>query len=175
MNVLYVLIIVCANVITAMFSPICIYGLIIPCGSFLVGVTFFLRDFIQLNMGRTHVYKLILLASTLSGVVSFVLGDSLWVSIASVASFFISEAIDTEIFTRLKRSLVKRIFISGAIGGTLDSAIFVIIALSPFGSGMLPWSAVPYAILGQAIVKCCMQLGSVLLLSTNLKDGERSY
>lgn len=158
---LYVLIIVLANVITAMFQPICFYNLIIPCGSFLVGITFFLRDFIQLRIGRTNIYKLIFSATVVSGVVSVILGDSASIAFASVISFFISEAFDTEIFTRLKYSLEKRVIISGLVGGTLDSTIFVVLALSPIGSGVLSWESVPYAILGQMIVKCVIQFISL--------------
>ena len=162
---LYVLIIVLANVITAMFQPICFYNLIIPCGSFLVGVTFFLRDFIQLRIGRTNIYKLILLAAVVSGAVSISLGDSVSIAFASVISFFISEAFDTEIFTRLRYSLAKRVIISGLVGGILDSTIFVLLALSPIGSGVLPWESVPYAVLGQMIVKSGMQFIALPIIS----------
>ena len=154
---LYVIVITLANIITAMFPPICLWGLIIPCGSFLVGITFFLRDFIQLNIGRNNVYKLILLATGISCVVSIYLGDTLTVAIASVISFFVSEAFDTEVFTRLKCSLTKRVVISGLIGGILDSTIFVVLALSPLTSNLLPWESIPNAILGQMLIKCSVQ------------------
>lgn len=157
MKLLYLTIIVVANVITAMFPPLRFYNLIIPCGSFLVGVTFFLRDFIQLRTGKVSVYKLILLAAAISGAVSFILGDTWNVAMASVISFFVSEAMDTELFTRLKLSITSRVMISGVIGGILDSTIFIALALSPIGSNVLPWASVPYAILGQTIVKCVMQ------------------
>lgn len=168
MKLLYLAIIVVANVVTAMFPPLRFYRLIIPCGSFLVGVTFFLRDFIQLRVGKVNVYKLILLSAAISGVVSFTLGDVWIVALASVISFFVSEALDTELFTRLKLSLKKRIIISGLVGGTLDSAIFVVIALSPIGANILPWESVPYAIIGQTIVKCIMQF-TVLPLTHKFK------
>lgn len=157
MSAIYVLIIVVANIITAMFPPIMISNLIIPCGSFLVGITFFMRDFIQLKVGKVNVYKLIVLSAGISGLVSICMGDVWIVALASVISFFVSEALDTELFTRLKLSLKKRIMISGLVGGTLDSAIFVVIALSPIGTNILPWESVPYAILGQTLVKCVMQ------------------
>ena len=157
MLVTYVLVIVVANVITAMLPPLSLFGLIVPCGSFLVGVTFFLRDFIQLRIGKINTYNLILLAATISGLVSFTLGDTLNVALASVVSFFTSEALDTEVFTRLRLNLKHRVVISGLVGGTLDSTIFIVLALSPIGSGVLPWESVPYAIFGQTIVKCCMQ------------------
>jgi uncharacterized PurR-regulated membrane protein YhhQ (DUF165 family) len=158
MLVAYVLVIVVANVVTAMFQPLTVAGIIIPCGSFLVGVTFFLRDFIQLRVGKRKVYKLIVLSAVISGFISLVLGDALNVAIASVISFFGSEALDTEVFTRLRVSVKKRIVVSGLVGGVLDSTIFIVLALSPIGSSVLPWESVPYAILGQTIVKCCMQL-----------------
>ena len=158
MVVAYVLVIVVANVVTAMFPPLTISGIIIPCGSFLVGVTFFLRDFIQLRIGKNNVYKLIVLAAVISGFISLSLGDTLNVATASVISFFFSEALDTEVFTRLRVSIKKRILVSGLVGGMLDSTIFIVLALSPIGSNVLSWESVPYAILGQTIVKCCMQL-----------------
>lgn len=158
MLVAYVLVIVVANVVTAMFPPLTVAGIIIPCGSFLVGVTFFLRDFIQLRVGKTKVYKSIVLAAIISGFISLSLGDTLSVAVASVISFFVSEALDTEVFTRLNTSIKKRVVVSGLVGGTLDSTIFIVLALSPIGSNVLSWESVPYAILGQTIVKCCMQL-----------------
>ena len=57
-----------------------------------------------------------------------------------------------------------RVFYSGIVGGLFDSAIFVIIGLSPIGAGMLPWEAVPAAILGQVIVKTVIQgIGAMLI------------
>ena len=153
----YVLIIVIANVLTAMFPPITVFNIIVPCGSFLVGVTFFLRDFIQLRIGKVNIYKLLILATCVSGIVSVSLGDSLSIALASMISFFISESLDTELFTRLTLSFKKRVVISGLVGGCLDSAIFIVLALSPIGSNALSWEVVPYAILGQTIVKCVMQ------------------
>lgn len=164
MSTIYVLVIVVANIITAMFPPIMVANLIIPCGSFLVGITFFMRDFIQLRIGKVNIYKLIILAAGISGVVSFCLGDSWIVALASVISFFVSEALDTEVFTCLKMSIKKRVLISGLVGGTLDSAIFVVIALSPIITNILSWESVPYAILGQTLVKCVMQFLALPIL-----------
>ena len=165
MIVAYTLVIVVANILTSMFPPIEVFGIIIPCGSFLIGVTFFLRDFIQLRIGKTNVYKLIVLAAVISGFISLGIGDALNVTVASVISFFVSEALDTEVFTRLNVSIKKRVVVSGLVGGTLDSIIFIVLALSPIGSNVLSWVSVPYAILGQTVVKCAMQF--VALLSVN--------
>lgn len=88
------------------------------------------------------------------------------IMVASAASFIISESTDTEIYSRLKVSRPKRILISGAVGGTLDSAVFVLIGLSPLGSNLLPWKAVPAAILGQVVVKLILQLIGAAALSS---------
>ena len=165
MVVVYALVIILANVITAMFQPITVFNLIIPCGSFLVGATFFLRDIIQLQIGKVNIYKLIAVASVMSGLISLSLGDSANVALASVISFFVSEAIDTEVFTRLSLSIKKRVVISGVVGGFLDSIIFVVLALSPIGANVLPWESVPYAVLGQMVVKCAMQFSALPILN----------
>ena len=82
----------------------------------------------------------------------------MWVVFASAVTFAISETTDTEIYTRLKLPMSLRVLYSGLVGGFLDSAIFVVIGLSPLGAGFLPWEAVPMAILGQVLVKTLMQM-----------------
>lgn len=57
-----------------------------------------------------------------------------------------------------------RVLYSGIVGGFLDSAIFVVIGLSPLGANILPWEAVPAAILGQIIVKTIIQMFGALVL-----------
>ena len=77
---------------------------------------------------------------------------------ASTVTFLVSETIDTEIYTRFKISFIRRVMYSGVASGFLDSALFVIIGISPFGMGFIEWSDVPYAILGQWMIKVLMQL-----------------
>lgn len=153
----YLTAIVAANIITAALAPLVFGVFIVPMGSFLIGATFILRDLVQRKYGRKKTYALIVLALVLSAISSFLLGDTLAIVGASAVSFLVAETTDTEIFTRLKASLAKRVFYSGLVGGTLDSAVFVVVGLSPIGAGFLPWAAVPAAILGQVIVKTVMQ------------------
>src|SRR5690606_38503332 len=73
-----------------------------------------------------------------------------------------------------------RVILSGLFGGILDSAVFVIIGLSPIGAGFVPWPAVPFAILGQTIIKFTMQLVGVFTLRKFIKKDfdravERGY
>jgi len=162
--VLYLLSIILANVITAAFAPMQLGIFLVPWGSWLIGATFILRDIIQVKYGRKTAYLAITVALVLSAVTSKLLGDTLAITIASAVSFFISEATDTEIYTRFKTSFLKRVFTSGVISSFLDSAIFVTIGLSPLISGFLPWEAIPYAIMGQFIVKSVMQLIGIAVL-----------
>lgn len=162
--ILYLAAIILANVITAKFAPLQLGLFIIPYGSFLIGVTFILRDFVQNKYGKKKTYMLIGLALLLSALSSYMLGDTLWIVFASAVSFLVSESFDTEIYSRMRVSFAKRVIFSGTVGGILDSAIFVIIGISPLGAGLVPWDAVWMAILGQVTIKVVMQIIGVAVL-----------
>ncbi|MGG4551378.1 VUT family protein [Paenibacillus humicus] len=156
--ILYLITIVTANVLTAATNPIQIGLLIIPVGSFIIGATFILRDFVQMYIGRKYVYLLIALSMLLSGATSSLLGDSLWITFASILTFLVSETTDTEMYTRLRLPFYLRVMYSGIVGSILDSIIFIVVGLSPLGANIIPWSAISYAIIGQMAVKTLMQL-----------------
>ena len=158
-----------------MFSPIIFAGglLIVPVGSLFAGAVFVLRDVIQLRYGKRKTYRLILWAAVLSAVMSLAFGDTAHVAAASVIAFFVSEAADTEVFSKLQKSMTMRVLISGIVGGCLDSALFVILGLSPIGAGVLSWGAVPFAIIGQVLTKTVVQLpaaGYTLLRNKKMKE-----
>ncbi|MDI2587240.1 MULTISPECIES: VUT family protein [unclassified Psychrobacillus] len=166
MRILFYLIsIVTANVVTAAFAPLQLGVFIVPMGTLLIGATFIFRDLVQNKYGRAKTYLFIIVALGLSALVSFMLGDTLLIVVASALSFVIAETADTEIYTRLKLPMAWRVFYSGIVGGFLDSVIFVIIGLSPLGANFLPWEAVPFAILGQVIVKTIIQMFGALILN----------
>ncbi len=167
----YLLVIVAANVLTASLAPLFLGPLIVPAGSFLIGVTFILRDLVQRAIGRGATYLTIGSAMLLSGLTSYWLGDTLWIVFASAATFLLSETADTEIYSRLNRSLAVRVLYSGLVGSVLDSAIFVVVGLSPLGAGFLPWEAVGYAVAGQITVKAGMQAIGALLLAVAVRDS----
>lgn len=177
MRSLYLLLIAASNLLTAKFSPLILAGglLIVPVGSLFAGAVFILRDIVQLRHGKRKTYTTILLAALISAALSVALGDTAHVAAASVAAFFVSEAADTEIFSRLRRSLAARILLSGIVGGCLDSAVFVILGLSPLGANMLPWAAVPFAVLGQVLAKTGVQLVAAggLLLHNKKTKGKK--
>lgn len=155
---LYLLSIVAANVVTAAVHPVAIGPLFVPAGSFLIGATFILRDFVQRAVGRKKTYLTIAAAMVLSAGTSAALGDTLWVVFASALTFLLSETTDTEIYTRLKLPLHMRVLYSGIAGGIIDSALFVTIGLSPIGAGFLAWNEVGPAIAGQVLVKTVLQI-----------------
>lgn len=161
---LYLTIIAASNVITAMFPPFSLFNglLLIPTGSLFVGVTFLLRDFVQLRHGKRITYTAIAAATILSATISWIIGDTAFIASASVFAFLVSESLDTEIYSRLKKSFAYRVALSGIVGGIADSTVFVVLGLSPIGAAMLTWSQVPYAILGQAITKAVVQPVGVL-------------
>ncbi len=158
---LYVASVVVANVITASTTPMQfdIAGtlFIVTWGTWFIGATFFLRDAVQVRYGRRVAYQAIGAALAFSLLFSIWNGDVFWIVAASALAFGFSEALDTEIFTRYRSTLPKRVLVSGVFGGLLDSALFVIVGLSPLTTGFVPWSAVPAAILGQWIVKSALQ------------------
>lgn len=160
MRLLYLLIIFASNILTAKFNPFIFLDglLIVPVGSVFVGVTLVLRDFVQLKHGKWKTYTTIFVAILMSAIMSAILGDTAHIAAASAVSFFVSEAIDTEIFSRLRKSFAVRLMVSGTIGGTIDSTLFVIVGLSPIGANMLLWNQVPYAIIGQAVSKAVVQV-----------------
>lgn len=171
---LYLVSIITANVVTAAFAPLHLGMFIIPMGTLLIGGTFIFRDLVQNKFGRTKTYICIVTALILSACVSFLLGDTLLIVFASALSFVVAETADTEIYTRLKLPMSWRVFYSGIVGGFFDSVIFVVIGLSPLGANMLPWEAVPAAVIGQILVKTIIQsIGAVLLGRINVELEKR--
>ncbi|MGF6950191.1 uncharacterized PurR-regulated membrane protein YhhQ (DUF165 family) [Neobacillus sp. B4I6] len=169
---LYLISIVTANVVTAAFAPLQLGAFIVPMGTLFIGATFIFRDLVQNNYGRKKTYIFIATALFLSALVSFILGDTLIIVLASALSFAVAETTDTEIYTRLNLPMSWRVFYSGIVGGLLDSVIFVIIGLSPVGANFLPWEAVPAAILGQVIVKTIIQAIAAVILSLVYKSTD---
>lgn len=161
---LYLASIVLANVVTAKFAPMNLGIFIVPMGTLLIGATFIFRDFVQNQYGRGKTYMFIGLALVLSALASFLLGDTLVIVLASALSFLLAETTDTEIYTRLKLPMSWRVLYSGVVGGFLDSVVFVVLGLSPLVTGILPWEAIPFAILGQVLVKTIIQgIGALIL------------
>ena len=157
----YIGAIIAANVITAGTTPFeldLIWTMAVPYGTFFIGLTFILRDIIQIAFGRAAAYGAIATAVAASAVVSGALGDTLAVVAGSAVAFAISESADTEVFTRLRARVPLRIATSGIVGSALDSVLFAVIALSPLWSNIVAWEHLHKVIIGQFLVKAAMQL-----------------
>jgi queuosine precursor transporter len=154
----YIACILLANVLTAFFPPFSIFGLIVPAGTLFLGGTFFLRDWIQRLVGKRNTYLLILLALLLSAGTSRLLGDSLWIVFASALTFLLSETTDTEIYSRLSLPFYQKVKWSGIVSSGVDSVVFVVIGLSPWGAEFLTWNQVPHAIVSQWLIKGLLQI-----------------
>lgn len=162
--ILYIAVIVIANIVTANLPPIEAGPFLIPAGTLFVGLAFILRDFTQLKLGKSRTYTVILIALMISAMTSATIGDPLHIVIASAAAFTLSETVDTEIFSRWKGSLSSRVALSGIMGGMIDSTVFVILGLSPIGIGAISWELVPLAIAGQLIAKTILAyLGGLIV------------
>lgn len=164
---IYIAVIALANVLTARIGALELFGgfLIIPVGSLFAGATFVVRDFVQIKHGKKATYIAIGFAIVVSAIISLVVGDTAFIAAASAISFFMSEAVDTEIFSRMKKPVLHRILVSGTAGSVVDSAVFVLIGLSPIGGNLLPWEMVIPAIVGQILSKVLLQFLAVGLLS----------
>jgi uncharacterized PurR-regulated membrane protein YhhQ (DUF165 family) len=154
--VLYVVAAAAANVITAATVPAEIGPFLVTWGTWIVGVTFVLRDAVHVRLGKRAAYAAIGCGLVAAAVVSAALGDTLLVVAGSALAFGVSESADAEVFSRMRARVSSRVAVSGLVGGTLDSAIFAVVGLGL--SGIVPWSALPNVIAGQIIVKGTVQL-----------------
>tara|TARA_R100001509_G_scaffold142513_1_gene97947 strand:+ start:287 stop:790 length:504 start_codon:yes stop_codon:yes gene_type:complete len=102
-------------------------GLMAPSGVVLVGLALVLRDAVHEQLGARWAAGAIFVGALLSG---FVAPPSLVV--ASAAAFLLSEAADMAVYSPLrKRHLIAAVVASGAVGASIDSAVFLYLA---FGS-----------------------------------------
>lgn len=161
--VAYIVSVAGANVVTTVMQPLELFGFIVPSGTIFIGLTFLLRNMVQVRYGKLYVYAAIGSGLIVSAASSRLLGDTISITVASAISFVVSESLDTEVFSRLKRKVVYlRVVSGGGVGSVLDSVIFVILGLSPIGAGIVQWSQIPMAITGQLGVKLAMQaLGGI--------------
>lgn len=171
--VAYLATIVVANIVTATQAPIEFDWLgqhwLVTWGTFAIAATFFLRDAVQLAYGRTVAYVTIGVALVLNAAMSLHYDDLAWITAGSVLALAISETTDTETFTRWRGSLRSRVALSGVVGGTLDSVVFAVVALSPLTTGIVPWEFLWTTVVAQVVVKCGVNLAAAALAGRALE------
>ena len=158
----YIAAIALANVLTAKYAPILLHLdaqiIAIPIGTFAIGLTFFLRDFVQARHGLRVAYAAIAAALLVNLALSIHYADLLAITLASAGAFAVSESMDTVVYSRVDGRMGPRILISGLVSCPIDSAIFIIFGLSPLTTGIIPWSAVFLTIVVQVLIKVALQL-----------------
>jgi uncharacterized PurR-regulated membrane protein YhhQ (DUF165 family) len=159
---LYLLALAGANIATAQLAPMFVdfmgQTVAITAGTFFIGALFFLRDIVQARHGIKVAYAAICGALAINVLLSLHYQDLAWITAASAAALFISEVADTIAYTRFDGAFGPRILVSGAISTPIDSAVFVVLGLSPLTTGIIPWSAVVATIVLQFLIKFAMQL-----------------
>lgn len=102
-------------------------GLMAPSGVLLIGAALVLRDAVQQLMGIRWA-----LAAIACGVLLSALVAPPALVVASATAFALAELLDLAVYTPLrKRNLSAAVLASGAVGATVDSAVFLWLA---FGS-----------------------------------------
>lgn len=148
--VAYIGSIVLANWLVVMFGLIPIGPLVIPAGTFAAGLTFGLRDLVQRDLGKRWSVVAILIGAGLSALLSPQL------ALASGVAFLLSELLDFAVYTRLlARGWAPAVIGSNAVGGLLDTALFLVLA------GFWSWPA----LVGVVLVKWLMT-APILALGT---------
>lgn len=154
---LYLAAIVAANVLTATQPPIEFDALgqhwVVTWGTFFIAATFVLRDAVQLAFGRSVAYATIAVALAVNVALSLHYGDLMWIVVGSAVAFAVSETLDTEVFTRMGGGVGRRVAVSGIVGGTVDSILFAVLALSPLTTGIVPWEFLWTTVVAQVVVK----------------------
>lgn len=113
-----------ANWLLSTFGVVTIVGLAIPAGVFAAGAAFPLRDTVHDDLGPRWVLAGIAIGAALSAALSPQL------ALASATAFTLSELSDFAVYAPLRRRgrwLLASI-LSNLVGGTVDSAVFLLIA-----------------------------------------------
>lgn len=103
------------------------FSLMSPSGVLMIGLALVLRDVVHEKLGWRWAVTAIVMGAALSGFVA----PPVFIA-ASISAFLFSEFADMAVYSRLReKRLVLAVFLSGAVGAAIDSAIFLQVA---FGS-----------------------------------------
>ncbi|MFE2999319.1 hypothetical protein ACFXG4_30460 [Nocardia sp. NPDC059246] len=122
-------------------------GVMAPAGVFVVGPALVARDGVQYLWGKPIAVVALAIGAGMSYLVA-----SREVATASVVAFSVSELCDFALFTWIAPRWTRAVFVAGAAGAVVDSALFLWIA---FGSvALLPGQVVGklYGVVAAAVV-----------------------
>lgn len=165
--ILYIVLVVVANLVTIFYKPTILLGLVVPPSSWFMGFTFLLINLISKYESKRFTGSLIWIGLGLTSLICFVQSLPQSIVVASGLAFVISQWLSNFLFKYWRRKSVgDRIAVTPSwinpsasfIGSTVDATIWIILGLSPLGIGSVSWGEVPLAVLGQVIVQGILQL-----------------
>jgi uncharacterized PurR-regulated membrane protein YhhQ (DUF165 family) len=157
---LYIAVIVFSNISAYWFIPLPFDG-VLTVADLTFGLVFTLRDAVHhVYRRRDIIYLFIFIALLCSTLALCILQEPLRIVLASGVGLAFSEALDTEMFHRLKRHWIIRILTSNAISVPFDSALFFLIAFA----GILPNDMLLSLIVTATIVKYSMSIIALILV-----------
>lgn len=157
---LYIAVIVFSNISASWFVHLP-FGGTLSIADLTFGLVFTLRDALHhVYRRRDIIYLFIFIALLCSTIALFILQEPLRIVLASAVGLAFSEALDTELFHRLKRHWTIRILTSNAISVPLDGALFFLIAFA----GILPNDMLLSLIVTTTIVKYSISIIGIVLV-----------
>lgn len=147
----FLALILLANYVTTKYGLVPVgFGLMATAGTYLVGLSFILRDLIQDTLGKAVVLGLIASGAGLS----FFVSDPT-IALASAVAFGLSEVADLLVYTPLRKQkggYIRAAVASNTVGAMVDTFVFLTLA-APFLRTVIPGFTVSDAALGQVVGK----------------------
>lgn len=122
----FVGVILAANALTSAFGVVTVIGLTATAGTWVAGLGFVFRDWLQEVGGRRWVAGTILVGAVVSATISPA------IAIASGAAFLVSELADWAVYSPLRqRRPLTAALVSNTVGAALDTVVFLALAGFP--------------------------------------------
>lgn len=122
----FVGVILAANALTATHGVVTIAGLTATAGTWIAGLGFVFRDWLQEVGGRRWVASAILVGAVVSATISPA------IAFASGAAFLVSELADWAVYSPLReRRPLAAALVSNTVGAALDTVVFLALAGFP--------------------------------------------
>lgn len=148
-----------ANYVTSRYGMVPVgFGLMATAGTYLIGLTFILRDLLHDAAGRNATLAVI----AAGAVLSFLVADP-FIALASAAAFALSEVADLAVYSPLRsRGYLRAAVASNVVGSVVDTVAFLAIAGFPI------WAALPGQLVGKLMVTAAVVVAVVLFRRTRV-------
>lgn len=177
---LYVSFQLIANVLSTKIALLPLLNLSVDGGTIIYPLTFTVRDFVHKTWGKVHARQIVIYAALINvlmallfWLVSMLQPDPTWpnqlayesillpvwrITAASIIAQVLSELLDTEIFSRVYKTLgdVMGVIASNSVALIVDSIVFTLIAFA----GVLPMETVWQIFIANVLIKGVITLAS---------------